>query len=242
MALNAKNYKQESKFARPDPLDPGTYPARVTQIISLGLQKQNPYKGEEKPPRHELYLTYELLDEFLKDEDGEDIEDKPRWLSESFTMNSLDSDLAKSTKRYLALDPDLKYDGDWSKLTGAPCMVTLVQAQSKKDKDVIYNNISSVQTMRAKEAAKAPDLKNEPKVFDIDDPDVEVFLSFPTWLQDRIKANLEFGGSVLESALKGHQKGNKEEKQSTTKETKKATQEASDEVSEGSDDSEEENW
>jgi hypothetical protein len=236
MALNANDYKQESKFERPEPLDPGTYPARVAQVISMGLQKQRPYKGEEKDPRHEIHVTYELLDEFLKDEDGDDITDKPRWLSENFTMNSLDSDLAKSTKRYLALDPNMEYDGDWSKLAGAPCMVTLTQTASKKDASIIYNNITSVQTMRAKEAAKAPELKNVPKIFDIDEPDIEIFNAFPKWLQDKIKDNLEFGGSVLEKALRDEK--NTDRKESSKADESKKKDKAKEE--ESSDD--EENW
>jgi hypothetical protein len=209
MSLNAKNYKQESKFKRPDPVEAGTYPARVVQIISLGLQKQNPYKGEAKDPKHMLYVTYEMLDEFLKDEDGNDIEDKPRWLSEDFTMNSLDSDLAKSTKRYLSLDPSMEYEGDWAQLAGAPCMITVIQRPSSKDKEKIFNNIASVSTMRPKEAAKAPDLKNPPKVFDIDNPDMEVFFSLPEWLQTRIKENLEYEGSMLETQIKTYKKTDK---------------------------------
>lgn len=205
MSLNAKNYKTESKFKTPDPLDPGTYPARVAQVLSLGLQKQQPWKGEEKDPKDELYVTYELLDEFLLDEDGKEIEDKPRWQSEDFTMNSLDSDLAKSTKRYTALDPEMKFDGDWGELLGAPCMVTVIQNEGKgKNAGRIFNNIASVQSMRPKEAAKAVELKNPPKVFDIEEPDMDVFFSLPTFLQDKMKSNLNFGGSALEKAIEAH--------------------------------------
>ena len=234
MALNARNYKQESNFERPDPLEPGTYPARVIQIISRGLQAQDPYMGQEKPPKHELQVTYELLDEFLLDEDGEEIKDKPRWIHERFTMNALESDLAKSTKRYLALDPKMVFDGDWSKLIGAPCMVTIV-TNEKNDK--VYNNVASVQTMRPKEAAQAPDLVNDPKVFDVDDPDIEVFLSLPQWLQDDIKGNLEFGGSILEKKLKEH---SGEEK--PAKAEKKAAKKVNESDEELSEDDEEEDW
>lgn len=208
MALNAREYKMESKFEAPEPLEVGTYPARVVQVISLGLQKQDPYKGEPKDPKDELYITYELADEFMKDEEGNDIEDKPRWLSETFTMNSLDSDLAKSTKRYTALDPDLKYDGDWGQIPGSACMISVVQNKGKgKHEGKIFNNISSVQAMRAKEEAKTPQLVNGPKVFDIDEPDMNVFFSLPQFLQDKMKNNLNFGGSALESAIEAHQEG-----------------------------------
>lgn len=239
MALNAREYRQESKFERPDPLEVGTYPARVVQVVSLGLQKQNPYKGEPKDPKDEIYVTYELLDEFLQDEDGNDIEDKPRWLSETFTMNSLDSDLAKSTKRYYALDPEEKFKGDWSKLIGAACMISVVQNEGKgKNAGTIYNNIASVQTMRAKEEARANDLVNEGKVFDIDEPDMEVFLSLPKFLQDKMKDNLNFGGSALEKAIEAHESGSGSE---GAKEAKKATSEA-DNAAEGQDEGDDEDW
>lgn len=234
MALNASKIKTNSNFERPDPLEPGVYPARVVQILSLGLQPQREYKGQEKPPAYEVYVTYELSDEFMKNEDGEDIKDKPRWLSERFPLHSLDSDLAKSTKRYLALDPEKEYGGDWSKLAGTPCMLTVVNNRSKSDPTKVYDNIASISTMRLKEAARMPDLVNPAKVFDIDEPDMEVFGSLPQWLQDTMKSNLEFAGSALAEALGGSQTGKSEEVVKDTKETKKATQRPADEASEAS--------
>lgn len=204
MTMNGKNIPNTgTKRERPDALDAGTYPARIVQVISLGLQAQRPYQGEEKPPKIELRVTYELADEFMKDEDGNEDETKPRWISEDFPLNSLDSDLAKSTKRYLAIDPTMEYGGDWSKVVGTPCVLTVTQNPSKKDKDVIYNNVANVSTMRQKDADKLPELQNETKVFDFYEPDMEVFGSLPTWLQDKIKESLDFEGSKLENALKG---------------------------------------
>lgn len=239
MALNAREYKQESKFKTPDPLEVGTYPARVVQVISLGMQKQQPYQGQEKDPKDELYVTYELLDEFLVDEEGNELTDKPRWLSETFTMNSLDSDLAKSTKRYMALDPSLTHDGDWAQLIGAACMVTLTQNEGKgKNAGKTFNNISSVQTMRTKEALKAPSLVNEGKVFDIDEPDMETFLALPTFLQDKMKSNLNYGGSALEKAVENHKDGSGDE---GSQKKEKATEKSSQEVS-GGDASDGDDW
>lgn len=203
MSLNMKEApKQESKFKPADPLDPGTYPARLVQIIGLGLQKQRPFKGEPKDPKQMLYVTYELLDEFLLDEDGKELEDKPRWISEDFTINHLTSDLATSTKRYYALDPEAEHDGDFSKLAGSPCMVTLSRTPSKKDPEKVYNNVAAVTGMRDKDAQKADPLRNEPKVFDFYDPDLDTFMALPEWLQTKIKESLDYPGSDLEDLLK----------------------------------------
>ena len=229
MALNASKIpNRSSKFKRPEPLEPGTYPCRVVQILSLGLQPQNPYKGEPKDPAEMLYVTYEFLDEFMKDDEtGEDIEDKPRWLSEDFPLHSLNADLAKSTKRYFALDPDNEYGGDWSKLGGVPCMTTVVNNPGKgQHAGKVFENITGVSTMRAKEAAKAPELKNPPKIFDIDEPDMEIFGSLPEWLQDRMtKENLRFEGSALQKALEGASQGQEGESGATPpKKGKKAAE------------------
>lgn len=201
MALNSKNLpKPKSKdFVEQPNIDPGVYPARIVQIIDYGLQPQKPYKGEEKKPQYEIGITYELVDVFMIDKDGNEVEDKPRWISETLPFYGLEADRAKSTQRYLAADPDNVYNGDFSKLVGVAVNVSIVNNQSG---DKVYDNIATIATMRAKDVLKCPDLVNEPKVFDRDDPDLEIFNSFPQWIQDKIKANLEFKGSVLEKFLK----------------------------------------
>lgn len=217
MSFNANDYKSEStEFTPIDPLEPGGYPGRLIHLFNIGLQKQNPYKGEEKPPKHEFWVTYELPDEFLKDEDGNEDKTKPYWVSERFSINPLSSENAKSTARYLALDPENVHDGDWSALLGTPAMINIVQNRSKKDPNKIYMNIRSVQTMRPKDAARTPDLINEVKLFDFYNPDIDVFLSIPPFIQKIIKESLDFEGSKLEKLLS--ELGDKEE---TPKEKKK---------------------
>jgi len=129
MALNANKIPANGNNNRVEQpaLDPGVYPARIVQILDMGLQPQRPYKGEEKAPAYELSVTYELVDAFMVDEEGNEIEDKPRWVSETFPLHNLKADLAKSTKRYKAIDPDEQFGGDWSQLLDQPINVTLVQ-------------------------------------------------------------------------------------------------------------------
>ena len=200
--LNANKLpKPESKFPRPKPLDPGSYPARLVGVVSLGVQKSRPFKGEEKPPALVLRVTYEMLDEFMKDETGADVPTKPRWLSEEFPFYSLSADLAKSTKRYFALDAEQAHKGDWTKLIGAPCMITVVQEADKRPgNNTIYEKIASVSAMRPKEAVKAPDLVNPPFIFDFYEPDMEVFNNFPEWVQEKIMSAVDYPGSALEKA------------------------------------------
>ena len=207
MGLNAKKMKHtggNKSGAAQAPIEPGTYPVRVAQVIDLGLQNQRPYQGQEKPPAYELMITYEFLDEFCVDENGNEDEDKPRWLSETLPLRSLQAEKAKSTQRYYALDPNEDLEGDFTQLVGVAANASIVQNAGKgKNVGKVYNNIAALSAMRSKDSAKAPELKNEGKVFDLDDPDVEVFNSLPEWIQDKIKDNLEYAGSELEKALTG---------------------------------------
>lgn len=227
MALNAKKVGGNggSNKNAQAPIDAGTYPCRVVQVIDLGLQPQRPFKGEAKPPAHTIMLTYEFLDEFCLDEEGNEMSDKPRWLSETIPLRNLKSELATSTKRYKALDPEDDLDGDFLQLVGIPCMTTVSAREgSGQHAGKVFNNIASVSTMRPKEAEKAPDLVNAGKCFQLDEPDLEVLGSLPEWLQDKIKENLEFSGSNLEKALAGGSP-KKEEPKSEKAETVTDTEE-----------------
>ena len=208
MSLNAKKVPMSGgdnkKFADQEVLEAGTYPARVVSIIDLGLQPQRPYQGQEKPPKQEIKITYELLDEFILDEEGEEIEDKPRWVSEDIPFNNLEVDLAKSTKRYNALDPDMELDGDFTQLLTLPCLVTLNVTDGKgKNAGRQFNNVTTISQMRGKDARKAVPLVNESKFFSCSDPDMDIFRSLPEFQQKKIKENLEYNGSILQSLIEG---------------------------------------
>lgn len=194
-----------SKTTPQEVLEPGTYPVRVVQVIDLGIQPQRPFKGEEKPPVHQIQLTYEFVDEFMKDEDGEEMEDKPRWLSEDFPLYNLSSERAKSTKRYKAIDPTEEYGGDFSQILGDPAnaLVTVFTLKNGPNAGQDRNGIQDLSAMRPRDAAKTPALVNEPKMFSLEEPDLDVFLTFPEWLQEKIKGNLEYAGSALEELLEG---------------------------------------
>lgn len=207
---------------RPE-LEAGTYPARLVQVIDLGLQPQRSHQGQPKPPRHSIMTTYELNDEFMLDDEGEADEDRPLWVGEDFPMYPLSSDLAKSTKRYLALDPEQYHEGDWSAVVAEAVNVTIV---INKTGDRVYQNIVSTAPMRAKDKDRMAPLKNEPKIFALSDPDLSVFTSLPEWIQGKIKSNLEYAGSELEKMLNGE--GDKGEEKPKEKPKAKPKAEESD--------------
>lgn len=220
MSLKANDSKNSSS-PTVAPMEAGTYPARLVQVIDLGLQTQRPFKGEPKDPAYSIQLTYEFVDEFMPDEDGNDDLSKPRWLSEDFPVYPLSTDRAKSTKRYLAFDPDQDHDGDFGAIGGSAAMVTISQSAPKEGK--VYNNISNVSAMRAKEAKSCPELVNDLKVFSLEDSSLDTFLSLHDWVKKKVVANLEFDGSRLDKLIQAHEGGStsKDEppKESKAKET-----------------------
>lgn len=202
MALNSKKIKKSGgNFVEQPLLAIDNYPARVVQIIDLGLQDGGEWKGEKKPPVNKVHITYELVDAFMVDADGNEQEDKPLWLSEDLNMFHPDADMAKCNKRYKALDPQGVFDYDWSELIGASCTLLTVHKESKGK---TYCNIGNVSPyVVSKRNPELPELQGDAKVFTLDAPDMDVYDKIPEWLQDKILANLEFKGSPLAKALKG---------------------------------------
>lgn len=186
----------------------------------------------------------------MVDAEGNEIEDKPRWVSENFPLHNLSVELAKSTKRYLALDPDEEYEGNWLDLVGTPCMVTIV---NNKSGDKIYDNVANVGAMRAKEARSAPALINDPRIVDLDSTDTETFLAMPDWIREKIASSLEWESTPLAKALGGVKKvkatDTPEEDETPASDVPSRRKRASKPVEEVEDDSipfdvddEEENW
>lgn len=200
MSLNSNNLPTAGG-GNIEPMAPGTYPARTVCMVDLGMQVQPPFQGKEKPPVNKVAFTFEFVDEFLKDENDEDILDKPRWLTEIMAIYPLIAEKAKSTARYLALDPQNVHGGDFSKLVDVPCMVTVVH--NPKQKGGVWENIGGVTAMRERDAKKCPPLVNKPLVFDMDTPDLEVFSALPQFLQKLIKEGLEYEGSKLYGMMGG---------------------------------------
>ena len=199
MALQAPK-TSASKFTPQDNLEPGSYPARVARVYGLGTHPQI-YQGEAKPSKFLLTVVYELVDAFMTDEDGNELEDKPRWVMEKFPLNPLDSVKSKSTIRYLAIDPQAKLEGDWSKVIGMPVSVTIVNNAGKDGR--IFDNVGGTTAMRPRDAAKLPDLVNEGFFFDPSEPNIEYFNKIPKFVQDDIRSAIDFPGSKLEALLNG---------------------------------------
>lgn len=79
------NSVSKKSFTVYDVVPDGDYPARIVRFIGLGVQKQQPYKGEEKSPAFKCSLAYELIDvdatgreyQGEDDEEGKPIDPRP---------------------------------------------------------------------------------------------------------------------------------------------------------------------
>ena len=185
-------------------LDAGPYQARVVQIIDLGKQHGS---VQYPDPQYKLMFKFELLDEFMLNEQGEEMLDKPRHFAWELAYNPDGYMHEKSTmfKVMQVLNPDL--DLDLVELLTKPCTVLITEYTRKSGKHAgeSANKINGIAKMKAKDVDKAPALVNPTIFFDMDEPDLEVFKSLPFGneyaVQERIKAGMEFKGSKLAKLL-----------------------------------------
>lgn len=207
MARNANNVPSAANNNRVEqPTFKGNNAARVVQIVFVGVQDQRPFQGQPKPPVDTVRVTYEMSHIFMLDEDGKELADKPRWITEDFPFYSLDADLAKSTKRYYAIDPDDNSEGDWGALLGLPVTITAVTNKGKgKNADKEYTNIGGVSPAMVMPGYVQPELVNPAFYFDPQDNEVsvEAFNSLPDFIQEIIKGAHDFSTSALAKALAG---------------------------------------
>lgn len=201
MGFNANERQGGGNFTPLEALEPGSYPGRVVQLVLMGLQNQRPYKGQPKPPAEMMYVGYELSHEFVPDEDGNPDPSKPRWVGEDFPFYSLDADKATSTLRYKAIDPSGMAGGDWLKLVGQPCNITLTKEPRKGHEGQFVNYVGVVSPAANMPGYTQPELVNPPRIFDIDEPDMEVYKQLPEWLRKKLATNLNFQGSKLQELL-----------------------------------------
>jgi len=201
MSFKAGDQTGGGDFTPQDALAAGTYPGRLVQIVTMGLQPQRAYQGQPKEAKESMYVGYELSHEFMVDDDGNPDPTKPRWMGEDFPFYNLDADRAKSTLRYTAIDPSVECGGDWEKILSWPCNITLSKELKKGKKDQYTNYVTHVAPAANMPGYVQPELVNEVRMFDIETPNMEVFKLLPKWLREKLTTNLNYNGSALQAAM-----------------------------------------
>lgn len=145
-------------------LEAGGYPARLVQIVDLGL---HPGSAQYPEPQFKIAFVFECLDEFLQDKEGKVLEDQPRTFSYEMSYNpdGYMSERSNIHKVMTALDG---FNKDLIDLLGTPCNISLVVQPGKKDPTKKYNKVTGIQAMRARDAEKAASLIGEPLFFSLD--------------------------------------------------------------------------
>lgn len=164
--------------------DEGVHMGRVVSLSDLGHQPGFTWAGGEADSAFKVELGYELVN--LDMEDG-----RPFWLSEEVT--NTDNERGKLRSRASAAGINVK---DIDTILDKPVMITV------EHNDKGYAKIVNVAGVP--QGIEVPALRNPTTTFDIYDeqPDVEAFLAFPEFKQNKIRNALDFSTTVLSKALK----------------------------------------
>lgn len=206
MAFNKPVKAGEKKNTTAPLLDAGVYPARILSIVDLGMQPGSPQFPE---PKLKLEFRFELLDEFMLDEEGNVLKDKPRVFSYEVTYNE-DGYMNEKANIYklIAAIPN-GFEKELSEFIGQPVTVMIQKYVKKSGKNAGKedNKVASVLTMKAKDIDSAPALVNKPLFFDMGNPDLEtwnrLYSGNPYAQRDRIMASTSFQGSKIQALLGG---------------------------------------
>jgi hypothetical protein len=198
--LNAVPRSNRPAVDRPLP-KAGAQPARVAQVIDLGVQPRAAFKGKEKSPVPQVLVNLELVtDEY--EVEGKKV--KHRLAPKAFNIVSRSSEMYGNSAiaGFLNdIDPSDTVKGKLMELADKPCLATVVHvAGTGKHQGRTFANISRV--MQPPEGYPVPALSTPAMVFSFDTPSVEAWKSIPKFVQDKIKSALNYKGSKVEEMVK----------------------------------------
>jgi hypothetical protein len=179
MSLQVKQPEGGGDF---EPIPEGVYTARCFKVIDLGTQEVE-FAGETKDlPK--IMVTWEILDDEVKMGDG-----RPFAISKTYTASLHEkSNLYKDLVawRGKSFSPEELLGFDISKLAGAYCQIQVVHNQSK-DGSRTFANVNTI--MATKER---PEPVNATVIFDINNPDMDIFETFSDYLKDKVRNSAEW--------------------------------------------------
>lgn len=196
MGLNANSFASGGGEGN-NPIPIGSHVGRLVQVVDKGIQARQPYQGQAKDPIQMIILTFELPFCRINVEGV----DKPRWFS--VVRNASTHAKAGLTKDLKVLDPTGAYGGDLSKMLGTPVILNVVQKTDSAGQPIDGTKIESIAPLV--QGMQVPNLENPPRVFDFDNPSMEVYLQLPEWLRTDILKALNFPGSKVQAMLQANQ-------------------------------------
>ncbi len=166
----------------------GTYPARISIIADLGTQMEVPYQKTEAVEQKRIAICFEFPTETIEI-DGEQ---QPRWLTKEYTKSF--GEKANLMKLVKALKPDAK---TLNELSGIACAVSVGSTATGNAKVTTVSDV-----MKGIEVAP---LSKPGVVFDFENPDLDHFNSIPEFLQNKVKAAVNYNGFAGDTPLVGNE-------------------------------------
>ena len=161
----------------------GVHPARCYRVIDLGTQTTE-WQGEKKSA-HKVMLTWELLgDDRMSD-------GRPFSISKRFTLSTHEKGVLRpflESWRGRPFSQDEINRFDITTVVGASCLLNITHDAGKDGQ--VYANIASCMPL-PKGMAK-PEPYNEKQIFNLDEPDMEMFGTFGKKLQTTIQSAKEW--------------------------------------------------
>lgn len=178
--MNLNN--RSSGKAKADPIAVGPHMVRIVHMLDFGVQENDPYQGEEKPPCNKLNISFEFPTERTEYKGV----DKPRWLGKTFNVFTGRGWETSGLKKVMdQLDPDGSITDNCNNvenLLGTAAMVIVGRTSGGNAK---ITTVTASPTQPAK-------LENPPLFFDFENPDKAVFDQLLDWQQKEIRNALNF--------------------------------------------------
>lgn len=167
--------KMHTSAAKAERVADGTYMARISSVIELGVQPMTDYQTKEPTaPKPRLLITWELPTETMSIEHNDGtVEELPRLISKEYTASAHEK--ANLTKLIASLKPGIK---SLTELLDLTCMLSVGSTSTGNAK--VANVVPSMKGM------PVPELSREAYSFDFDAPDEETFLLMPPWIRTKL--------------------------------------------------------
>ena len=174
------------------PVPAGMHLARCYRIIDVGTQKVE-FEGNVKMQR-KLKIVWEVHG---NDEDGNPLvteKNEPMIVDKDYTFSWADKanlrlDLQSWRGKPFSDEEQRRFD--LKNLLDKWCMVNVTHKAKKKGNGV-YANVSAVTPVPSALKASLPKGHNQCRVFQISDPDMELFNSFSDYLKKKIEGSPEW--------------------------------------------------
>jgi hypothetical protein len=194
MGFIAKDSGGESNFKK---VPPGVYVARCYSLIDMGTQVSDGQYGSKE--QHKIRIAFEI---FGDDDAGNpltiDVDGKqmPLTISKTYTLSlheksGLRKDLAAWRGRDFTEEEAKAFDV--SKLVNAYCMINVTTSENNGK---TYTNIAGITPLPQALKNAKPAGVHEVVMFDLDQPDWEIFQHFHEKLQETIKKSPEFAEAI----------------------------------------------